>query len=104
MPTDYPNILNETLLTIKQAAEALPIARTPQTVTMWIRQGCHGRKLESTRIGGRRFTSKEALERFLNTNTAPPTAQTPKTKLPNKAMLDLWAEQLGLANPLNRRK
>jgi hypothetical protein len=104
MLDNHPNLLTETLLTLKQAAETLPVRRTPQTVKMWIRQGCDGRKLESTKIGGRRYTSKEALDRFLNFDTTPPTAQTPKTQLPSKALIDLWTQQLGLKSPLSKQK
>ena len=36
----------------------------------WIKRGCRGIKLESCLIGGKRYTSLEALQRFAEATTA----------------------------------
>ena len=40
------------------------------TLDRWRLRGCHGIKLESVRIGGKRFVSVEALRRFFESVTA----------------------------------
>lgn len=60
---------NENLLTIGQAAKSQPNRRGTRgvhiaTVWRWIVSGCRGQKLETVLIGGIRFTSREAIERF----------------------------------------
>jgi hypothetical protein len=63
------DLQNETLITLAQAAELFP--RNAQakrvhveTLRRWIRRGRRGRKLEALRMGGRWYTSVEALQRF----------------------------------------
>ncbi len=55
----------EQLITLAEAAASLPVTTHPQTVQCWTSRGVRGVVLESYCIGTRRFTSKEALERFL---------------------------------------
>lgn len=65
MPLD---LVHETPLTTEAAAELLGV--TPKTVGEWMRRG----KLESTGIGKRRYTTREAINRA-QTGGAPPTSQ-----------------------------
>lgn len=57
--------------------EPIPIASAPSiipgrpalsTAWRWVLKGIRGRKLESGMIGGRRFTSRQAIARFLVPN------------------------------------
>jgi HEAT repeat protein len=61
-------LFDEELLTLSQAAKALPAVggSRPHTSTLWrwSRKGVKGVRLETRRLGGRIFTSREALERF----------------------------------------
>jgi hypothetical protein len=53
--------LNETLLTFEEAAE---ICRTTwKTIYVWSKRAA--KPLESIKLGGKRMTSKEAIERFM---------------------------------------
>jgi excisionase family DNA binding protein len=54
------DLTKETPITLMEAAEKLKV--TTLTVRRWI--AAKGRCLESTRVGGRRLTSLEALQRF----------------------------------------
>ena len=54
----------ETLLTLAQAALRTPGAPHVSTLHRWRLRGVRGVKLETVLIGGRRFTSEEALRRF----------------------------------------
>jgi hypothetical protein len=38
----------------------------PATIARWARKGCRGVRLESLLIGGRRFSTVEAVSRFLS--------------------------------------
>jgi hypothetical protein len=68
--------LNESLLTLSQAARSLPNLRgdgngvNSATVWRWAMTGCKGVRLESAIVGGIRYTSREALERFFAATTA----------------------------------
>lgn len=44
------------------------------TVYRWVTKGSRGRVLDSVRVGGVRYTSIEALERFLQSNGSGPLA------------------------------
>jgi len=84
-----PTILDESLITIHEAAALLPNNRAGgrvnfSTVWRWIMRGIataegHRHKLEAIRLGGRWLTSREALQRFAErlTPTEAATVRTP---------------------------
>ncbi len=61
---------SETLLSLSAAAKLLPGRPHPSTLHRWRLRGIRGVKLQTWLIGGRRFTSHEALERFCAATTA----------------------------------
>ncbi len=64
------NIDRERLLTLSAAAVSLPHRPHISTIGRWVQSGCRGVKLESVLLGGRRYTSKEALQRFIERTTS----------------------------------
>jgi len=64
-----PINLNETLLTVEEAARRLRVSTA--TVRNYYSKGYHGLKLESFFVGLRRMTSVEALDRFVAAMNAP---------------------------------
>ena len=60
-----PSILQETVCTLREAAELVPTKPHVATVWNWTRK--EGTRLETYRIGGRVVTSREAVQRFLDT-------------------------------------
>jgi hypothetical protein len=56
----------EKLRTFSEAAASLPKKPAVSTIHRWRLRGCRGVKLESTHIGGVRYTSDEALQRFFD--------------------------------------
>ncbi len=67
--------LSESLLTLSAAAREMPNSRggrgvNVSTLWRWVQRGSHGVRLESVMIGGIRYTSREALERFVAATTA----------------------------------
>lgn len=61
---------NETLCTITEATKIFPGRPHVATVWRWVNNGVRGLRLETIKVGGRRFTSHEAIERFIERNTA----------------------------------
>lgn len=76
--------LQESLLTLKDAAKLLPGNPHYATLFRWAQKGCRGVRLESALIGGIRYTSREALDRFIlacSGDSAPiPILATPKQR------------------------
>lgn len=73
----------ENLLDLTEAAYSLPHRPHISTLWRWCKKGCRGTRLEFLRLGGRIFTSAEALRRFgaamAESDGAPP-APAPKTR------------------------
>ncbi len=63
-------IYQEHMLKISQAVRELPGRPSVATLWRWINCGVRGQKLETVLIGGIRFTSREALQRFVEATTA----------------------------------
>lgn len=59
------DISRERLLRLSEVPAEVPGQPHPSTVVRWWRVGVRGVKLETILIGGRRFTSVEAIERFI---------------------------------------
>jgi hypothetical protein len=60
------NLATEQPLTLRQARDALPDGTRPDlaTVYRWASQGVRGIVLETERVGGKVYTTREALGRF----------------------------------------
>jgi hypothetical protein len=58
----------ERLILLCEAAAILPSRPSIATLWRWRTRGIRGRKLESLTIGGRVYTTVEALERFAQHN------------------------------------
>lgn len=59
------DMANESLLSIGDATKFLPGHPHVSTLWRWRMRGVRGIRLETILIGGRRFTSREAIERFV---------------------------------------
>jgi hypothetical protein len=64
------DIAAEGLLSLSQAARRCPGRPHISTLWRWVLDGCRGVRLETVMVGGRRFTSTEALQRFADSLTA----------------------------------
>ena len=58
------DVTTEQLLTLPQAAATLPGNPSVATMWRWRVKGARGRRLESVVLGGKVYTSREALQRF----------------------------------------
>jgi hypothetical protein len=59
------DIRSEQLKTFAEASKGLPGRPHPSTFWRWHRRGVRGIRLEAVVIGGRRYTSVEAIQRFV---------------------------------------
>jgi Protein of unknown function (DUF1580) len=60
----------ENLISFAAAGRLLPNKPSPCTMWRWHVHGVRGVKLQTWCIGGRRYTSREALENFIQATTA----------------------------------
>jgi hypothetical protein len=58
-------LLDENLVPLIEASRHVPRRPHPSTLRRWAYEGIDGVRLESCKIGGRRFTTVEALRRFM---------------------------------------
>lgn len=75
-------LAGEDLVPVNQAAGLFPVRPAPATLWRWILRGSRGVRLETLMIGGRRFTSRAAVARFIEGVTraaTPALAATPST-------------------------
>jgi len=63
------DIVSETLISLPEAARFLPSPPHPSTVFRWATRGVRGVQLETCLVGGRRFTSRRALQAFAEATT-----------------------------------
>jgi hypothetical protein len=60
------DVEREDLLSLSDAAALIPTKPSPSTLQRWRIYGVRGHKLETVLIGGLRYTSKQAVTRFLS--------------------------------------
>ena len=68
------DLQRETPITLRDVARYVPTRRGRKihysTVFRWVTRGARGRVLASVLVGGVRFTTVEALQRFLNSSSS----------------------------------
>jgi len=74
-------IFDESMVSLSEARKLFPIKCSPSLLQRWIRRGTgDGVFLATVKVGGRRFTSREAIARFLIESNQ---ESYPHTKLPS---------------------
>jgi uncharacterized protein DUF1580 len=63
------DILSEEMVTLTAAAKLIPGRPHISTIWRWRKQGCRGIRLETAVVGGRPYTSREAIVRFIKATT-----------------------------------
>jgi len=72
------SLLKEQRLSLTELAHQEGVS--PPTTWRWAMRGTKGIKLESFRVGGRRFTTQEAFARFVEQSTAVANGKQPKAR------------------------
>ena len=75
---------HERLLSFSEAAATLPGRPNTCTLHRWRLRGCRGVKLETALVGGRRVTSREALQRFSDRTIAAATGEQSAGRTPRQ--------------------
>ena len=78
----------EDLIPIYEARSEFPQKPSTATLWRWMLKGVRGAKLDSIRIGGRRFTSKEACLRFIAESSAEAEKPVRRTRRQNEQALE----------------
>lgn len=81
---------SEKIIPVVKVPDLLPSRPHISTVWRWINCGIGGKKLETFRIGGKRYTSSEAIHRFVKALTL---AGDDKTSVSSIQSLHLKAKQ-----------
>ena len=64
------DLSQEHLVTLTEAGRIIPGSPHFSTLWRWYQRGIRGARLETVIVGGRRFTSHEAIARFIARTTA----------------------------------
>lgn len=75
---------SERLISLTEAAKVLPGRPHISSIFRWISTGAKGIKLETIVCAGRRFTSLEAIERFIAATTAAAAGEPPPSRTPRQ--------------------
>jgi hypothetical protein len=88
---------NEQLLSMIAASKLLPGRPNVATLWRWRTAGCRGHRLETILFGGRRYTSREAITRFLAAiNGEPIRAEAPRQRERAVSRAERRAAELGV--------
>jgi hypothetical protein len=78
------DLATESLLSITDAAKSLPGRPHVSTLHRWRLRGIRGIKLETILLGGKRLTSREALQRFADRTTAAASGEPVSVRTPTQ--------------------
>lgn len=62
---DSPDLLDESLVSLTAACKSFPVKCSRAAIERWARKGARGTVLETVLVCGRRYTSMEAIDRFV---------------------------------------
>ena len=92
------DLLKETLISLVDAAKDFGGVAIPlETLRKYIYRGVGGIKLESVAINGR-YTSKEAIQRFIDRRQNPQAAAKGKRKMLTQAEIDAGLKKYGIVD------
>jgi hypothetical protein len=98
---DSPELLDETLITLSAACKCFPVKCSRAAMERWVRKGSRGTVLESILICGKRYTSEEAIDRFLrNQLQVEAERSVPKRTSMSKRDIEAAARKFGLPEPM----
>jgi len=99
---DSPALLDESLVSVADACELFPVPCSRQVLERYIRQGSRGVVLESILLCGRRWTSREAIDRFVrNQLHVVPDRPEPRKGHKSKREIADACRKFGLPKPLD---
>lgn len=91
------NLSAETAIAVNKAAAHIPGRPHVSTVWRWVLNGVRGIKLETFVVGCQRFTTKEAIERFITATTAKANGEPTPIRTPRQRQRDIERAERELA-------
>ena len=85
--------LAATFVLLSKAGRLLSTNPSPATLWRWAFKGVDGVKLETFKIGGRRYTTAEALDRFVARLNGPRSANEPQVSSLRERQKDLASQR-----------
>ena len=101
---DVPALLDESLVLLTGASKYFPGNPSQSAVQRWMRRGSRGTVLETVLVCGKRYTSKEAISRFLRGQLQVEAGKSAPTRTMSKKDVEAAARKFGLPEPLGTRK
>ena len=99
---DEPALLDESLVTLTEACKCFPVKCSRPALERWLRRGSRGTVLESVLVCGRRYTSREAIDRFVRGQlTVEAEKAVPKRTNMSKRDIEAASRRFGLPEPLD---
>ena len=97
---DEPALLEESLVSLMEACKCFPVKCSRPALERWLRRGSRGAILESILICGKRYTSKEAIDRFIrNQLQTEADKPAPRRGSMSKKDVEKAARRFGLPEP-----
>jgi hypothetical protein len=97
---DYLAILDETLVELAQAPKYYPVKIHRASLERYVRKGKRGVRLETALLGNKRYTSVEAIRRFLlaQLRLAPDESEPQRDSMSKRALAEA-SKRFGLPEP-----
>ena len=86
-------VLAATFVLLSKAGRLLSTNPSPATMWRWALRGVDGVKLETFKIGGRRYTTPDSVEKFVSRLNGPRSANEPQVSSPRKRQNDLASQR-----------
>jgi len=98
---DAPGLLEEQLITLTEACKEFPRKAARPTLERWARRGSRGTVLETILVCGKRYTSKEAVARFIRNQlqTEPERESAPRQRGMSQREIAEASKKFGLPEP-----
>jgi hypothetical protein len=102
---DSPDLVHETLVSRTKACKEFPVTCSSSALERWWRHGSRGVVLESILICGKRYTSKEAIARFIRAQLRVEAERPAPTRgTMSKKDVEAAARRFGLPEPQGSRE
>ena len=102
---DSPALLDETLVPLTAACKYFPVKCSRTSIERWARKGSRKATLETILLGGRRYTSREAIARFIRSQLRVEAERPAPTRgTMSKKEVEAAARRFGLPEPQGSRK
>ena len=102
---DSPALLEETLVPLTAACKYFPVKCSRTSIERWARKGSREATLETILLAGRRYTSREAIKRFVRSQLKTEAERpAPARGIMSKKDVEAATRRFGLPEPQGTRQ